>query len=160
MEFITTDDVMTAFHKSVLGGAKIPHLVSYPVLRKEDGTYYLAIFVQLNDRTLIQKQALRRPSYWYLADITTGAIVREMDCRKLDFCSAPFDRLYKKGEPKNPNLNKADVEEIYAMMDNVRMHIIKDQVLDVFAYQTYLKMIFDVVPSGQINFYRELNRLK
>lgn len=158
--FVTTSEIMEALQSTVLGGAKVPHHVSYPVIRRMGQTGYLAVFVQTYDRELLAKQALRRPSYWYLADLTTGSIVRAMDCKKEDFCSAPFDRLYRRGELGKENWTKADVTRMYAQLDEIRKHVIEDGVLDGFAYQAYLKQVLDAEPSGQRNFYRELSSLK
>lgn len=158
--FVTTSEAMAALQGAVLGGAKVPHHVSYPVIRRVEQTDYLAVFVQTYDRALLQKQALRRPSYWYLADLTTGSIVRAMDCKQEDFCSAPFDRLYRRGEPGKEQWTRADVAQLYAQLDEIRKHLIADGVLDGFAYQAYLKQVLDAEPSGQRNFYRELSSLK
>lgn len=143
----------------VLGGAKTPHDCSFPVLRVEDGKLQLACYVQFYRREQLQKKVIQRPSYWYLADLTDGVMCSEIDCRSKDFCTAPFDRVYKKGEPKRQG-TKEDVSELYSILDTVRLRYLKDGVIDGFAYRDYLNLLYEIVPSGQINFYRELTKLK
>lgn len=158
--FVTTQRLMADLQRSVLGGAKIPHSVSYPVLRKEGEDWRLAVYVLTYDRELLRKQALRRPSCWYLADLLTGEVLREVDCREEDFCTAPFDRLLKRGEPKNPDLSRADVENMYALLDQIRTRILESGVPDALAYREYLDQVLHAVPAGEVNFYRELSSLK
>lgn len=158
-EFVKSQDIMRKLKSQVLGGAKTPHECSFPVLRMEDGRLRLACYVQFLRREQLQKKMIQRPSYWYLADLTDGELCSELDCHSRDFCTAPFDRVYQRGEAKRQG-TKADVLELYNILDTVRLRYLRDGVIDGFAYRDYLKLLYEVVPSGQINFYRELTKLK
>ena len=151
---IIVSDIKAKF----LGGAKIPHSCSFPVIRKEDGEYKLAFFVQLHNKEQLMNNVVQRPSFWGCCDLKTGEGFRQYNCRERDFCSAPFDKLYKKGNPERMAQQK-DVDDLYKMLDEIRMHYYKDGIFDEFAYRNYLNELFKVLPSGQINFYKELSKL-
>lgn len=157
-DYQNTANVMASLQGKVLGGAKIPHTVSYPVLRRDGDRYVIAVFVQIHSRELLQKKAMRRPSHWYTANLKTGELLSGRDCRKEDFCTAPFDRLYRKGDPERTAV-AADVLQAYACLDVVRQRLIQDDILDYLLYRDYLRQIFLIIPSGQVPFYRELGKL-
>lgn len=159
MEKIISARIIASNMKAkVLGGAKIPHSCSFPVIRKVDGEYKLTFFIQLNNKEQLKNNVIQRPSFWCCCDLKTGEGFKEYNCRESDFCSAPFDKLYKKGEPERIAQQK-DVDDLYEMLDEIRMRYYKDDIFDAFAYRNYLTELFKVLPSGQINFYKELSKL-
>ena len=158
-KLLSTREVVSNVKGKVLGGAKVPHQCSMPVLRMVDQKLYLAFYVQFYNREQIQKQLLQRPSYWYLADIENGTLVKGMNCRAEDFCTAPKDRLYQKGTAARPGTQE-DISQLYEWMDQIRQRYLKDGIIDAFLYRDYLNLLFEILPKGQINFYKELSRLK
>lgn len=158
-EFINSQEAMKTLRGKVLGGSKVPHSCSFPVLRMMDGTLYLAYFVQLQNREQMQKNLIQRPAYWYIADLKNGELSAEFNCKTNDFATAPFDKLYIRGEAARKGTSE-DVSRLYDMLDDIRSRYLKDGFVDVFAYRDYLKLLFEVIPKGQINFYKELSKLK
>lgn len=158
-EYVRSSEILKTLKGQVLGGAKTPHSTSFPVLRMVNGSLCLAFYLQFNNREQMEKKLLQRPSYWYLADLKDGRLLREIDCHKEDFCSAPFDRLYRKGEAVRKG-TREDVAALYEMLDEIRLHYLRDGVIDAFVYGDYLKLLFEILPAGQINFYKELTKLK
>ncbi len=157
-EYMGSQEIMKNIKGKALGGAKIPHNCSFPVLRKVDGEYKIAFFVQLFNREQLNRDLMQRPSYWCYADIADGANFVQKNCKTEDFCSAPFDRLYKRGESEQTAV-KQDVDDLYVRLDKIRTCYLNKGILDAFAYKRYLMDLFKFIPSGQINFYKELSRL-
>ena len=156
-EFVNSQQMMKELKGRVLGGAKIPHSCSFPVLRKEDGKMTIAFFLQFQKKEYFEKGIMERPAYWYVTDLETGKMIEEMNCREKDFCTAPFDRMYKKGEPEIRG-TKAEAERLYQMLDEIRICYIKTNMVHAFLYKEYLNLLFKVMPKGQINFYKELSK--
>lgn len=156
---VSTREIVKNVRGQVLGGAKVPHQCSMPVLRVMDGKLYLAFFVQFFNREQAQKQLLQRPAYWYIADIEKGTLERSINCSEEDFCTAPKDRLYLRGSAQREGTQE-DVARLYELLDAIRLHYLRDGIIDAFAYRDYLKLLFEILPKGQINFYKELSKLK
>lgn len=157
-KYVSTQDIVKKMIGKVLGGAKTPHTCSFPVLRKIDGKFVIALFTQLYTREQISRKVVQRPSYWCCADIQDGSNFKEYNCKETDFCTAPYDRLYSKGVTERVG-TRADVDSLYNQMDDIRKHYIATGVIDAFSYKEYLTELFKIVPSGQINFYKELSKM-
>ena len=155
--FIRTQEIVRQMNGKVLGGGKIPHTCSFPVLRKVDGALTVAIFTQLYTREQMSKRLMQRPTYWACAAVSDGGDFREFHCRETEFCTAPYERLYSRGEAKRTG-TREDVDSLYRQMDDIRQKYIATGIIDAFAYKKYLTELFEIVPSGQINFYRELSK--
>ena len=97
--FISTQEIVREMNGKVLGGAKIPHSCSFPVLRKVDGSYVIALFTQLFTREQMSRQMMQRPAYWCCAGLEDGGDFKEYNCKENDFCTAPYGRLYRRGTP-------------------------------------------------------------
>lgn len=78
--------------RNILGGAKIPHSTSQPVIFCENNKYYLAVFVFFYTREDIQSGMIGRPAVWAIADMETGEIINEYRCREKDFSDADFEK--------------------------------------------------------------------
>jgi len=156
--FIKTQDIVKEMNKKALGGAKNPHSCSLPVLRKVDGDYGICLFIQLYTKEQMSTGMMQRPSYWCLTDILDGGNFREYSCKESEFCSAPYNRFYSKGAPEKRG-DKQDIINLYLQFDNIRKHYIETGILDAFSYKKYLADLFKIVPSGQINFYKELSKM-
>ena len=60
----------------ILDGAKVPHILSNPVMRKENGKWYIAFFVTFYNKWNWDKLKMPRPSYWALVDVETGELIK------------------------------------------------------------------------------------
>lgn len=156
--FISTKDIVKKMNRRILGGTKTPHSNSFPVLRKEEGEIVIAIFTQMHTKEQLQMKVMQRPIYWCYADIGDGENFKGHYCKEVDFCSASFDRLYPKKEPKTVG-TKEDVEDLYKRLDVIRKRYIDTKILDALSYQDFLAKLFAIIPSGQLNFYKELSKM-
>ena len=151
--------IVSNMNEKALGGAKIPHSVSNPVLRVEEGTLYIAAFVYTYNRENLQKNKMPRPIHWIAADIETGNIVQEFDCREKDFSHAGFDTLYDLNDPNVVRPSREDFAEIYQLFDSVRSSYLREGRCDAGMYQRYLDRIFEITPDSYRKFYQELSDL-
>lgn len=156
--FIKTQDIVKEMNIRALGGAKTPHSCSLPVLRKVEGKYVICMFTQLINKEQMRQGKMQRPAYWCMANIRDGEEFREFNCKDSEFCSAPYDRLYSKGKSEHPG-DQQDVINLYLQLDDIRKNYIETGILDAFSYKEYLADIYKIIPSGQINFYKELSKL-
>lgn len=60
----------------ILDGAKVPHTLSNPVMRKENGKWYIAFFVTFYNKWNWDKLKMPRPAYWALVDVETGELIK------------------------------------------------------------------------------------
>lgn len=157
MESIKT--VVQKLNAKALGGAKIPHGISNPVLRKSEGRVFISAFVYIYGRENLQNNKMPRPVHWMLADIETGDLVKDWDCRENDFSRASFDEVYDLNDPLVKKPTRADFEEIYSLIDSVREKYVTQGVFDEKMYAEYLDRILEVTPSNYRRFYRELSAL-
>ena len=156
--FIKTQDIVRKLNSKALGGAKTPHSCSLPVLRKVDGKYKISIFTQLINKEQMSQGMMQRPAYWCIANIWDGEDFTEFNCKEAEFCSAPYDRLYSKGKSEQ-QAGQQDIANLYLQLDEIRKNYIETGILDAFSYKKYLSAVYKIIPSGQINFYKELSKL-
>lgn len=141
----------------ILGGAKIPHSTSYPVLFEEEGKYYLAVFVFFFSREDIEAGAVDRPTLWAIADIETGEIIEERDSKKIDFSDASYDVKYNVRADGQYDTSKKYYDEAFAILDSVRSKLISTGKLYRAEYQYYLDKIIANIPKEYQRFYRDLS---
>ena len=149
--------VVSKINVQALGGAKIPHCVSNPVLRTENGSLYIAAFVYLFNRENLQQNKMPRPIRWIIADIETGDVVKEYDCKEKDFSGAAYDVLYDLNDPNVKRPSREDFAEIYSVFDSVRSGYLASGKADAETYARYLGMILEVTPINYRRFYQELS---
>lgn len=155
--FVPALQVYRKVRAGALEGRKIPHGLSNPVLRRENGTLYLAFFVFLYQRENLQHKQMPRPSSWIVADLSTGEICRRVDCSVQDFSSQPAGRLYSM-EPE-PGAVRPDLDEAYARLDQLRRSWLQQGLLPPELYQDYLQTILTATPPAYRVFYQELSNL-
>lgn len=156
--FIKTQDIVKQMNRKALGGAKTPHSCSLPVLRKVDGKFVICMFTQLLNKEQMRQGMMQRPAYWCSTNIQDGEDFMEFSCKETEFCSAPYDRLYSRGKSEQQG-NQQDLINLYLQLDEIRKNYIVTGILDAFSYKKYLADVFKIIPSGQINFYKELSKL-
>ena len=143
--------------RQVLDGSKIPHSTSYPVIYKENGKYYLAVFVFFYSREDIEAGAVNRPSLWALADIETGEIVEERETKDKDFSDASYDVKYSVRADAQYDTSKQYYDEAFAILDSCRSKIINTGKFYQGEYKFYLDKIVANIPKEYQRFYYDLS---
>ena len=151
--------VVSKLNRTALGGAKIPHCVSNPVLRLENEKLYIAAFVYTYNRENMQSNKMPRPIHWILADVETGDVFQEYDCRSKDFSNAKFDVLFDLNDSNVKRPSREDFEEIYALFDEIRKDSTENDSQIIDKYYEYLNRILEITPSNYQRFYKELSNL-
>ena len=140
----------------ILDGVKVPHTLSNPVLRKENGKWYIAFFVTFYNKSNLDNKTMPRPSYWCLVDVETGELIKRYDCKEKDFSSASFDDLIDISDFNPKRFSKEDTEEFFRKFDNARnAYILNDNNGDRL-YALYLGKLFEYTPVNYQIFYCEL----
>ena len=154
---ITIKELNAKIQGEVFGGAKIPHGVSNPVIRKENDQYYVSYFVYTYDKKNIDTGEYRRPVQWIIVDVKTGDIVKTYDCKENDFSSQPFDKLYSLNDSsvKRPDENYFEVMD--SLFDTVRASIAFGDTIDLASYKAYFSNLLAITPGEYKGFYRELS---
>lgn len=154
---ITVKELNRKVQPAALNGAKIPHGVSNPVIRQEDGKYYVAYFVYTFDRNNMATKLYPRPSEWILADVSTGDVVGVYKCNEKDFSQQSFEKSYSLIDK---NVKKPD-EAYFNVMDNlfdtVRASIVYGNKIDEASYAAYFRDLLAITPEGYKVFYKELS---
>ena len=142
-----------------LGGAKIPHSMSNPVIRVENGQPVVAVFVYVYKKENLIEKKMPRPLSWIIADIETGKVITEYKCSEKDFTSAPFGSLYDLNDPNKRIPTKDDFKRIYGMFDLLRAQCLEQGTCTLDMEEEYLNSVLDVTPSSYRNFYKDLTGL-
>lgn len=143
--------------RSVLGGGKIPHSISYPVVFMENGRYYLAVFIFFYSREDIEAGVVERPTMWAIADIETGEIIEERQTKDKEFSDAPYDMKYSVRADEQYDTFKKYYDEAFAILDSCRNDIVATGILDADRYKEYLNRIVENVPAECRRFYYDLS---
>ena len=151
--------IVSNLNRNALGGAKIPHCVSNPVLRMENEKLHIAAFVYTYNRENLQSNQMSRPIHWILADIESGEIVNEFDCRSVDFSNAEFDTTYDLNDSTVNRPSREEFEQIYKLFDEIRNECTATGLEMVDKYFDYLNRILEVTPSNYQRFYKELSNI-
>lgn len=149
--------VNNTIQMSILGGKKIPHSTSYPVLYKENEKYYLAVFVFFYSREDIEAGAVERPTMWAIADIETGEIIEERQTKDKDFSNAPYDVKYNIRSDAQYDTSKKYYDEAFAILDSSRSKLIETGKFYPGEYKYYLDKIVANIPEEYKRFYYDLS---
>lgn len=142
--------------RAILDGAKVPHTLSNPVMRKENGKWYIAFFVTFYNKWNWDKLKMPRPSYWALVDVETGELIKRYDCREKDFSSANFDELIDISDYNQERRPREYADDFFRKFDNLRNAcILNDDNIDRL-YGLYLGKLLEVIPENYQKFYIEL----
>ena len=128
--------------------------ISFPVVRKENDTYYLASFITLINPIGFDDK-IPAPSYWVIADIDTGDVTDFRDCAITNFTTFNSNRTLDVSSAIDYSDKYYD--EVYSMFDTVRKELIETQVLNRRLYKLYLKKITQRVPLSYRKFFRDLS---
>ena len=154
---ITAVEVNRIIMGSILGGEKVPHSTSQPVLYKQDGKYYLAAFVFFYTKEDIESGAVDRPTMWALADIETGEIVKEYETKEKEFSDASYDVKYNVRAEGEYDTSRGYYDKSFALLDWVSGKLIKTGKLYSLEYKAYLERILANIPKEYQRFYRDLS---
>lgn len=141
-----------------LGGRKTPFGLSNPVLRRRGENLCLAFFVYTYTYADLQNKAVRRPSLWLTADLTTGQLLERIPCSNEDFSDAPFTEYFSTENPGALTLAKTHHQEAYAILDGVRAAAAQGGTVPETEYAAYLHRMLRAVPPAYHRFYWELSR--
>lgn len=143
--------------EDVIGGVKIPHKVSLPVIYKKNKKYYLAVFVFFYNKKDIDAYAANRPSLWALADINTGEVIHQYETSSVEFSDAPYDQKYSMAKSgKNNNAFELQLE-LFTLLDKIIESINNTGAPDMTLYNIYLNMVIDFTPVGYQRFCSDLS---
>ena len=152
-----SSEINQIIQKNILHEVKVPHSTSQPVIRKQDGKYYLAAFVFFFTQKDIEAGAVDRPTMWALADIETGEIVSEYETKDNEFSDAPYDVKYNVRSDGQYDTSREYYDKAFAILDSVRDKLIKTGKLYSLEYKAYLDRIIANIPKGYKRFYRDLS---
>lgn len=148
---------MREFDLAMFSGAKVPHGLSFPVIRYQDGRYVLAAFAFYMKPENIKNAKLSRPCKWLVADLITGEIETVYNCQEQDFSSEPIDGLYDMNTYLyNEKPTKEKVNQLYALIDDIRQECCPEEKNIDDSARKYLTNLLNVVPVEYGLFYEQL----
>jgi hypothetical protein len=154
---INTQTIYDNIQKNILGGVKVPHRTSKPVIYQEAGNYYLAVFLFFYTKKDIDTGLINRPTIWAIADIKTGDIIKEYWCKEKEFSNGGYDNKYNISSNKNFNTLEKSDNEIFNKLDLVRKSLIENGGFDREEYQRYLISVLANIPVEYHRFYIDLS---
>lgn len=150
--------IIDELNRLVVGGAKVLHGMSHPVIRKTaDKHYAIAIFVLTYSKTDLDNELLPRPSKWILADVTTGEVIQENLCSALDFSEQSFEKMYSSKILHESPITRAYYDNMYNIFDTIRTVLFDTGSLDPKLYQEYMELLLKIIPQEYQIFYTELS---
>ena len=155
-QFVPTETILESVYAKALGGRKVPHGISSPVLRSVDGKLALAFFVYTYSQEDLQAGTLGRPLTWIVTDLVNGNILREISCAAEDFSAEPVEGRYSMEQPKGGK-DQTFFSRAYGLLDALRRECIETGRLSKGAYENYLHTLLEAIPSAYHCFYRELS---
>ncbi len=155
--FISSLDAYNNLQKNVLMGSKIPHRVSIPVLRYEDGVLVLASFIFFFNKKNLDNKNIERPKKWVTLNLIDGEIMTRFDCSEKDFSSQRFGKLYDIAFNKGDVFDKNYYLNLFEILDDIRKEFIESNVFNNEKYSVYLEMLLDTIPECYQIFYKELS---
>ena len=148
--------IMQQADKAVFGGSKIPHGLSHPVIRVEDGKYVLSAFAYVFNKDNVDNNTLYRPTRWITMDIESGEIISVKSCETEDFSSAPFGKLFSLKDREEVAVSQEKIKELYDMIESIRTAYVEDGANILPDVIKYLGEICLVTPKEYRRFYKEL----
>lgn len=152
-----SSDINLLIQRTILGGAKVPHSTSQPVIYKENDKYYLAVYVFFFTREDIEAGAVDRPTVWALCDLETGEIIEERKCSEIDFSDATYDVKYNIRSSVQYDTSKEYYDRAFAILDSVRTKLIDTGKFYESEYKYYLDMLLTNIPDEYKRFFRDLS---
>lgn len=156
MPYVKTNYAYQRIRDEIFENEDNVHCVSFPVLRKSDDGYDLAVFIDHYTPEELAANQIGRPDHWALADIKSGEIKKMIACVDNDFADGVSD------EKVIPAKEDADMDQNYFQtmfhqLDRVRDDLVKTGQLDKTAYQKYVDLMLEEVTPSLADFYRALS---
>lgn len=149
---------LNAFAASkALGGAKLPHGLSNPVLRELDGNICVCYFVYTYNRQARETGLYPRPSEWIALSIEEGDLVGRFRCSENDFSTAPYDKTYSVKDASVSAQSKDHYAAMCQLIEEARSSVIATGCLDRKTYEDYLNKLFVITPKDFRVFYTDLS---
>lgn len=156
-KIVPSNIVFSNIQRDILGGQKVPHSVSRPVLYNEGGKLYLAVFVFFYTRDDIESGEVNRPSIWAKVDIESGKIIEEIYSKDREFSDASYDIKYNVRSNKTYDKSKEYYEKAFGLLDFVRNHYLLSGKILISEYEQYMQMILANIPDDYQRFYKDLS---
>ncbi len=150
-------EVNKLIQMNILEGQKLPHSTSYPVIRRYEGKYYLAVFTFFFSREDITSGKVKRPTMWAISDLETGEIIKRIETKDQDFSDASYDVKYNVRSDIKYDTSKEYYDKAFAILDSVREKIISSGKLFAMEYKYYLDKIVANIPEEYKRFYIDLS---
>ena len=129
--------------------------ISNPVIRIINEIPRIAVFL-----VDTKKAKGRRPEWYITTDIDNGRDSQLHDCRKDDFSSMSYNRIYDAEIfAEGADSSEEFYDEIYEMFDSVRQSLIEGTSIDkcIDRYDRYMSRMLRSVPIPYRSFYEELS---
>ena len=142
-----------------LGGAKIPHGISNPVLRRIKDKVAICYFVYAYSRENMESKQYPRPCEWLELDIEDGTLIARNDCSQIDFSAQSGDSLYSLAASADGKATLDTFRILDMLFDTVRASIVFGGKMDLGSYKGYMKKLLGITPSDYRVFYEELSNM-
>lgn len=154
---VSIRDINRQARQKALGGAKMPHGISWPVLHKHDRGLTIAYYVTVHNHGDLESGIFRRPTEWLEFDIREGKMIGRYDCRINDFSKEPMDGKYdlSQGAEKKPDAET--MERLYREFDSVRESLFTHGMPDMGLYIRYKREVLSMIPAAYQVFLKELS---
>jgi len=151
--------IMSQLNRQFLKGAKIPHGMSNPVLCKYEGQYVIATFFYTYKREHLDSNQMPRPTFWMVAELESGKLIKEISCEETDFSTQPYDVLYSMEKPDSERPKPEYFDDLFKLFDEVREQLLVNGIFDTDKYNEYKKMMLALVPVAYHVFYHQLSEV-
>ena len=157
---IDTETIFRQLQMNCIGGVKVPHLMSLPVISNSDGKYEMAVFLVFFTAEDICLNRIVAPSKIIYADLESGEISHAQNFRKeRRLTDSTNSNSYTELE-KRPDLGKSYLRELFFVFDDVKQRLLDTGKIDIDRYCHYLSGILDTVPLPPLSPFRIRKRLR
>lgn len=143
--------------RCALGGKKVPHGVSYPVLRTVEGNVAVCYFVYLSPFESVRSKEYAAPVEWLALDLKTGELIGRYACDEQPFFEEPAGAMYSLSDPTLPKPSRDYYLRTYELFDRICKGCSALGKVDDLLYQLYLDRVLAVTPTAYRTFYRSLS---
>lgn len=158
MPYVKTGYAYQRIRDEIFEQERNVHAVSYPVLRKSDDGYDLAVFVDHYTADELTKNEIGRPDMWALADLATGAVKKLIRCADDDFAADVADQTVVAAR-EDAETDQNYFQKMFHKLDCLREAILSGKPLDKDAYAAYFDLILEDVTPSLADFYRALSKI-
>lgn len=159
-ETLTLRTAMRVLQQNALGGKKVPHGVSNPVLRKmPDGNYVIAAFIYLYKAEELKAKNIPRPSRWLTMDPVSGRFLQEYACTEQDFSDIPLTEFCNLRAADDTVYSREYTETLISAFDTVLRKYRETGRIDLQLYDVYLQMMLKTVSVGFKPLYQQLSNI-